>query len=150
MCIRDRKRVLEGIKVDEENLAFDVIAEEGGSGGSGSFLKTKHTRKHYKTEWMPTDVTDRRTFSTWEKEAEKKDIRKRACSNIDKLLAVSYTHLVCEENVQVIEDICIMIREELMRQELTKVKSDFLCDQSFSLLEEIKDPYIASLPLTLG
>lgn len=55
-----------------------------------------------------------------------------------------------EENVQMIEDICIMIREELMRQELTKVKSDFLCDQSFSLTEQIHDPYIASLPLTLG
>ena len=57
---------------------------------------------------------------------------------------------VREENVQIIEDLCIMIREELMRQELTRGKSDFLCDQSFSLLEEIKDPYIASLPLTLG
>lgn len=88
-CVR---RVLQGIKVDEEHLAFDIIAEKAGVGGSSSFLEAKHTRKHYKTEWMPTGVTDRRTFSTWEKEAETNDVRKRACSKIDKLLdAHSYS-----------------------------------------------------------
>lgn len=55
-----------------------------------------------------------------------------------------------EENVQVIETICIAIKEELMEQKLTKTTSDFLCDQSFSLIAEIKDPAIAGLPLTVG
>ena len=49
-----------------------------------------------------------------------------------------------------IETICIAIREELMEQKLTKKTSDFLCDQSFSLIAEIKDPAIAGLPLTVG
>lgn len=111
--VRSVKRVLEGIKVDEENLAFDVIAEEGGSGGSGSFLKTKHTRKHYKTEWMPTDVTDRRTFSTWEKEAEKKDIRKRACSNIDKLLEM-HSYAIDERLIAELDQI-IAVNEQIVK-----------------------------------
>lgn len=55
-----------------------------------------------------------------------------------------------EENVQLIETICIAIREELMEQKLTETASDFLCDQSFALLERIEDPYIAGLPLTVG
>lgn len=54
------------------------------------------------------------------------------------------------ENIQLIEQVCIGIREELERQGLTKTNSDFLCDQSFSLLEAIQDPYIAGLPLTVG
>lgn len=55
-----------------------------------------------------------------------------------------------EGNVQVVEDICIAIRKELMEQKLTKTRSDFLCDQCFSLIAEIKDPAIAGLPLTVG
>lgn len=55
-----------------------------------------------------------------------------------------------EENVQIVETICIAIREELMKQKLTETTSDFLCDQSFALLEHIEDPYIAGLPLTVG
>ena len=55
-----------------------------------------------------------------------------------------------EENVGVIEAICISVRKELMEQKLTTTDSDFLCDQSFSLLAAIEDPYIAGLPLTVG
>ena len=55
-----------------------------------------------------------------------------------------------EENVQLIETICIAIREELMEQKLTETTSDFLCDQSFALLKHIEDPHIAGLPLTVG
>ena len=80
------KRVLEGVKVDEEHLAFDVTAEVGGAGGTSSFLESKHTRRHYRKEWMPIGVTDRRTFSKWELAEETKDIRKRARQKIDRLL----------------------------------------------------------------
>ena len=52
--------------------------------------------------------------------------------------------------MQLIETICIAIREELMEQKLTETTSDFLCDQSFALLKHIEDPHIAGLPLTVG
>lgn len=80
------KRVLEGIEVDEEHLAFDVTAEVGGVGGTSSFLESKHTRRRYRKEWMPIGVTDRRTFSKWELAEDTKDIRKRARQKIDRLL----------------------------------------------------------------
>lgn len=55
-----------------------------------------------------------------------------------------------QENAQIIESICVAIRKELMAQGLTKRNSDFLCDQSFSLIEEIQEASIAGLPLTMG
>ena len=108
------KRVLGGIKVDEEHLAYDVIAAEGGVDGSGSFLKTKHTRKHYKTEWMGTTVTDRRTFSTWEKETETNDIRKRACSKIDKLLE-AHDYFIDEKLIEKLDEI-IAENEKIVKE----------------------------------
>lgn len=83
--VRSIKRVLDGIKVDDEHLAYDITEKE--SLDEGDFLKSKHTRKHFRKEWMPIDVSDRRPFSNWEKDPETKDIRQRACRKIEKLLA---------------------------------------------------------------
>lgn len=81
------RRMLEGVKVDEEHLAYDLTLERSGVGGSGEFLSAKHTRKHFRTEWMQADLTERRPFGAWEKDEESKDIRTRTCKRIDKLLA---------------------------------------------------------------
>ena len=84
--VRCIKRVLKGIVVDDEHLAYEITAKECGDAEDADFLKSKHTRKHYRKEWMPIQMTDRRTFSLWEKDLENNDIRKRACREIDKLL----------------------------------------------------------------
>ncbi|MGN0658573.1 MAG: trimethylamine methyltransferase family protein [Emergencia sp.] len=90
--VRCVKRVLAGATVDEEHLAYNVTEFECCEKDDADFLKSKHTRKHYRTEWMPIDVTDRRTFSIWEKDEEGKSLRQRACRRIDQLLeAHSYS-----------------------------------------------------------
>ena len=101
--VRCVKRVLEGITVDDEHLAYDLTAEEC-SGEDANFLKAKHTRKHYKTEWMPITLTDRRPFSRWEKDEENKDIRKRACKEIDRLLE-KHNYSISDEKIKEIDQI---------------------------------------------
>ncbi|MGE5484019.1 MAG: trimethylamine methyltransferase family protein [Ignavibacteriales bacterium] len=56
------RKVAEGIKVDAETLAVDVIKKVG---VGGNFLADKHTRKHMRDIWRPT-VYDRTPYNVWE------------------------------------------------------------------------------------
>ena len=60
------RKMLEGIVVDDEHLALDVIR---GVGPGGNFLAQKHTREHMKELWLPK-LMDRRPYEQW---LEKKD-----------------------------------------------------------------------------
>lgn len=102
--VRYARRILEGIKVDEEHIAYDLMAAEGGADGNSAFLKSKHTRKHFKKEWMQTDMTDRRPFGSWEKDPENQDIRKRTCKRIDQLLA-AHSYSISEDLIKGIDEI---------------------------------------------
>jgi trimethylamine--corrinoid protein Co-methyltransferase len=56
-------RVLQGIQVDDERLALDVIEEVG---PGGNFLMTDHTLRHMRTEFhYPSAVVDRRGRQKW-------------------------------------------------------------------------------------
>lgn len=59
-------KMMEGIIVNEETLALDVIRDVG---PGGNFLTHKHTQKHMREIWLP-QLMDRRPYNTWE---EKKD-----------------------------------------------------------------------------
>lgn len=58
--------LFQGIEVNAETLALDVIREVG---PGGSFLAHKHTRKHMRERWQPA-LMDRRPYNIWE---EKRD-----------------------------------------------------------------------------
>lgn len=51
------RRFLEGVRIDEESLALDVIDEVG---PGGHFLNTDHTLGHYRSYWYPTLFERRR------------------------------------------------------------------------------------------
>jgi trimethylamine--corrinoid protein Co-methyltransferase len=56
------KRTLQGIRVDEESLAVDLIAEIG---HDGQHLSHPHTVTHFRNEmWIPK-LWDRRNWDTW-------------------------------------------------------------------------------------
>jgi len=58
------KRILRGVKVNEETLAVDVIANVG---PGGHFVGEEHTRRHVREEhWLPT-LMDRTNREGWEK-----------------------------------------------------------------------------------
>ncbi|MCK8823724.1 trimethylamine methyltransferase family protein [Fuchsiella alkaliacetigena] len=57
------KRFMEGIKVDAEHLAIEVIDQVG---PGGHFLGQEHTSKHFKNEtWFP-DLINRQRYSGWQ------------------------------------------------------------------------------------
>jgi trimethylamine:corrinoid methyltransferase-like protein len=59
-------KMMEGIAVNEETLAFDAIREVG---PGGTFLTHSHTRRHLRDLWL-NSLLDRRPVSVWE---QKKD-----------------------------------------------------------------------------
>ncbi len=54
-------KVAEGIEVNDETLAVDLIKEIG---PGGNYLAAKHTRKHMGRIWRPT-VYDRKPYGAW-------------------------------------------------------------------------------------
>ena len=58
------KRVMQGIAVNNETLAADVIKAVG---PAGTYLSQKHTRQHMKAESSQTKLIDRRSYEAWQK-----------------------------------------------------------------------------------
>jgi len=76
-------RLIDGIRVDEETLAAEIISKVG---PGGHFLAEKHTRDHHRKErFMPSDVIDRLSPDAWGK-AGSKDATQRAKEKADKIL----------------------------------------------------------------
>ena len=74
-------KVMQGIVVDDENLALDVIANVG---PGGNFLTQKHTRKHMRDIFLP-QFMDRRPYGEWE--TKKDDARDWALEKARKTLS---------------------------------------------------------------
>jgi len=56
-------KVLDGIIVDDEHLAIDLIKQIGPP--PGNYLKTKHTRTHWQEEYLLSDVIVRENYKAW-------------------------------------------------------------------------------------
>ena len=56
-------KVLEGIKVDREHLAIDLIKQVGPV--PGNYLRTEHTRGHWQEEYLLSDVVVREEYNAW-------------------------------------------------------------------------------------
>ncbi len=52
----------QGITLNEETMALDVIHEVG---PGGEFITTDHTFRHFRDGWMPDLVGDRNTYEDW-------------------------------------------------------------------------------------
>jgi len=76
-------RAVEGIKVNPETLAFDVLKN---TGPGGHFVSDRHTRKFMRKEQYKPTICDRSQRDTW-RESGKKDARKRAQIKVRKILS---------------------------------------------------------------
>jgi trimethylamine--corrinoid protein Co-methyltransferase len=56
-------KVLDGIIVDDEHLAIDLIKQVGPP--PGNYLKTKHTRTHWQEEYLLSEVIVRENYKAW-------------------------------------------------------------------------------------
>jgi trimethylamine--corrinoid protein Co-methyltransferase len=87
------RRMMEGIVVDEEQLALEVIDRVG---PGGTFLMDPHTMMHFKRNWQP-ELTDRKTRKTWQKNGSR-TMAMRAKEKIGSILA-AYRPAPLEETV---------------------------------------------------
>lgn len=72
--VRMFKRAEQGILVNEDTLALEVIAAVG---PAGNYLGQRHTLKHMRKEISTAKLIDRKSYSFWEKEGSM-DIVQRA------------------------------------------------------------------------
>jgi len=110
-------RLLEGIDVDEETLALDVIEKVG---PGGHYLGERHTMKHFRRErYIPSDVVCRLTIDAWRK-AGSKDIITRAKERVERLLREHQPKPMPEERAQALEEVLnsIFKRYNLERSEV--------------------------------
>ena len=77
------RRLLAGVEVDEQRLAFDEIRDVG---PGGSFLGKEHTRRFYSDEHYQHRLFDKRSRKDWEN-AGFKDVRQVARERVKKLLS---------------------------------------------------------------
>jgi trimethylamine--corrinoid protein Co-methyltransferase len=76
-------RLMEGVRVDDETMAVDLIRKVG---PGGHFLAEKHTLEWFRKEQLiPSELIDRQEFKAW-KAAGSKDIVKRARETVKKIL----------------------------------------------------------------
>ncbi len=75
-------RAVEGIKVDEETLAFDLMQKVG---PAGNFITAKHTRHHMRREHYHPSLSDRSLREDWQG-AGQKETWQRASDVVEKLL----------------------------------------------------------------
>jgi trimethylamine--corrinoid protein Co-methyltransferase len=76
-------RAVEGIKVNPETLAFEVLKE---AGPGGHFVSSRHTRKHMRKEQFHPTICDRSQRAKWIDDG-RKDARERARLKVKKILS---------------------------------------------------------------
>jgi trimethylamine--corrinoid protein Co-methyltransferase len=69
------------VEVSAETLAVDVIAQVG---PEGDYLRTDHTRRHYRRAWSP-QLFERDNYDTWAKKG-RKTCGERAADKVTEIL----------------------------------------------------------------
>jgi trimethylamine--corrinoid protein Co-methyltransferase len=75
-------RAVEGITVDEETLAFDLLKKVG---PGGHFVSSRHTRRHMRSEQYQPQLSNRDDREKWEKTGAK-DTKARAADKVREVL----------------------------------------------------------------
>lgn len=86
-------RALEGIQVNDETLAFDLIKEVG---PGGHFVSARHTRRHMRSELYQPLHSDRQDRESWS-HAGSKDARQRATEKARQILEEAPRSCIPEE-----------------------------------------------------
>ncbi|MGA9178422.1 MAG: trimethylamine methyltransferase family protein [Desulfobacterales bacterium] len=76
-------RAVDGIKVNDETLAFDLIKK---AGPGGHFISARHTRRHMRSELYKPQHSDRENRDRWQKDGAE-DSRQRATGKAQEILA---------------------------------------------------------------
>ena len=77
-------RAVDGIRVNDETLAFDLIKK---AGPGGHFVASSHTRRHMRTEQHLAQLSDRENRPEWQAEGAK-DTKARATEKVREILDI--------------------------------------------------------------
>ncbi len=94
-------RAVEGITVNKDTLAFDLIKEVG---PGGHFVYTRHTRKHMRTEHYQPTLSDREHLENWQADG-KRDTAARAKSKVEEILAAPGHRLPQEVRQKILDEL---------------------------------------------
>ncbi len=94
-------RAVEGIDVNEDTLAFDLIKEVG---PGGNFVTAKHTRRYMRREHYQPTISDRNSRGDWENGGAK-NTWERAAEKVKELLARDGYSLPADVRNQVLSGI---------------------------------------------
>ncbi|MFC1860927.1 trimethylamine methyltransferase family protein [Chloroflexota bacterium] len=98
-------RAVEGIKVDDETIAFDLIKEVG---PGGNFVSAKHTRRFMRSEHYQPTLSDRNFRNNWEAEG-KKNTWEKAGEIVQQIIADEGYSLPSEMKQQIFSEITGMV-----------------------------------------
>ena len=94
-------RLLEGMRIDDETLAIDLIKEVG---PVGQFLNKKHTKEWWRREHVLLNVSDRSSYAEWVENGAK-DIIERAKAKTREILEKHEVLPLTEEQEKKISEI---------------------------------------------
>ncbi|RLG91370.1 MAG: hypothetical protein DRO36_04395 [Candidatus Hecatellales archaeon] len=94
-------RLLEGMRIDDETLAIDLIKEVG---PVGQFLNKKHTKEWWRREHVLPNVSDRSSYAEWVENGAK-DIIERAKAKTREILEKHEVLPLTEEQEKKISEI---------------------------------------------
>lgn len=104
-------RVVQGIEVNDETIALDVIKEVG---IGGNYLAHEHTVKHLRPNyWMPK-VTNRLTWGPWMAEGGK-DMRERARDRAKQILATHHPKPLTDDQEREIDKMAKAFQEKAIK-----------------------------------
>jgi len=83
------KTFMQGLEINEETLALDVIHEHA---LSGDFLGSEHTVRHVREDWQPR-LVDRHNYEQWMASGGM-SMRERARAKIDEILSAEPRHIL--------------------------------------------------------
>lgn len=86
------KHLMEGLEINEETLALELIEEIG---PDGQFMDTEHTYRHFREDWYP-QLIDRETYENWVAKGAK-TLRERANQKVIEILESHKPYRLREE-----------------------------------------------------
>jgi trimethylamine--corrinoid protein Co-methyltransferase len=107
-------RHMQGITVDDDTLATDVIAEVG---PGGHYVMHEHTLSHFRDEHYNSRLANRSNAPTWEA-AGAKDAVERAADRVESILAAPVQRFLSDEQSREVKRLLIRAEAELEELDL--------------------------------
>ena len=103
------RRITRGIEVNDDTLAVDVIHNVG---PNGHYLKQKHTRRYYKSEFWYPNLVDRQDFENWNMTG-RLTMKDRTIARVRDILATHQPSPIKPETEEVIEKVLAEAEERV-------------------------------------